>query len=44
MTQESPVRLCYECRSPLGADPSKVRGEYYCDDCLPGAVRRLTAE
>jgi uncharacterized Zn finger protein (UPF0148 family) len=40
MTQESPVRLCYECRTPLGHKPDRVAGELYCPECAPTAMLR----
>jgi hypothetical protein len=40
VTQESPVRLCYDCRTPLKEPAGTVNGEPYCADCLTDAVAR----
>jgi len=41
MTQESPLLLCYDCRTPTDVPPPvAVKGEPYCEDCGPDAVKR----
>jgi len=32
MTQESPQRICYNCRQPMSRVYATVRGEQFCDD------------
>jgi hypothetical protein len=39
MTQESPVILCFRCRTPV-KNAAKIDGEHYCKTCSPEAVRR----
>lgn len=40
MTDEHPTRVCHDCQTPLGHDPDRVAGEFYCRECTPDAVRR----
>lgn len=44
MTQESPLVICYECQTPMKEPAAQVRGEFYCADCAPAALRRLSEE
>jgi len=37
-TEESPVRVCHNCQTPLGHKPDRVAGELYCQDCIRDAV------
>jgi endogenous inhibitor of DNA gyrase (YacG/DUF329 family) len=39
MTQEHPQRICADCQTPLARVAATVRGEPFCEDCAPDAVR-----
>ena len=44
MTQESPQKQCYVCRTPIKRPAGTVEGEPYCYDCKADVARDMLKE